>query len=327
MLKSQVYLLAGSETELKEEFLNHLKSRFSGNTSSSADYNLFYAQEPNQLSSALDAAYTYPLISAKRLIVIKNIEKLKEADKELLLKYMDNPPAASILILETGQDDLRGQFWARLSEKVEAHYFKPQEKKDAFNWILKEVKKQNKHISWPAAQLLEERVGTDLSTLKRAIEQLTVYAYERKEITKDDVALLCGKDYFNTTFDLLKAINQGSAEKAIEILGGLWTENKGGSEILGLLTWHFRRLLKVKKLENSHSFDQLKEALNIRSEYQLEMLIKESRRFTRERLEQIFNLLAQSDLSLRSHRNLERYILEFLLVKLCQKQKEALSFA
>lgn len=319
--QGKVYLLAGSETELKEEFLNNLKSGIFAGKSAPADYHFFYAYEILQLSSILGTAYTHPLIASKRVIVIKNIEQLKEIDKESLLKYLHHPSSSCILVLETSLNDLKGGFWEKLSQAAQVHYFRPQQKKDTFNWILKEVKKQGKHISWPAAQLLQEKIGGDLASLKKAIEQLALYAYQRKEITKEEVELLAGKDYLNSTFDLLKAVNQRETNRAIEILNGLWTEKKSGNEILGLLTWHFRRLLKIKQLADKYSFDQLSERLNIRNNFQLEMLLKESRNFALGRFEPIFKLLTQADLSLRSHRNLEKYILEFLLVKLCQKEQ------
>lgn len=263
-VRGQVYLLAGSETQLKEEFLNSLKSRLFDNSSSCADYAFFYAQEITQLSSVLETAYTYPLLSSQRIMVIKNIEQFKEEDKALLLKYAHNPGTTSILILETPLNDLRGEFWKRLSQRAEVHYFKKQDKREAY-----------------------------------------------------------------TGFDLLRAVNQKQAGRAIEILNALWQENKSGGEILGLLTWHFRRLLKVKQLEGKYPSGQLGVHLNIKNGFQLEMLLKEARLFSRERLEYMFRLLTQADLSLRSHRSSEKYILEFLLVKMCDARplKDAPFFA
>lgn len=326
MKEALVWLLAGSEIELKEEFLNNLKSSAFNNRPAQGDYDFFHAQEITQLSSIIAYAYTYPLLAAKRIIVIKNIELLKEPDRKVLLKYLDRPASTSILVLDTALNDLRGEFWHKLIQKAQVSYFKPKLKREAFDWILKEAKRQGKDISGRTAQALQDKLGSDLATLRKVIEQLTLYVGQRKEITIEDVELLVGQDYLSGTFDLLKAINQRQLSKAIGILNGLWTERKGGSEVLGLLTWHFRRILKIKKLKQANfSPRQIAQQLNIKSAFQLEILLKEIQIFSLDRLKQMFDVLAQADLSLRSHRNLEKYILEFLLVRLCQGQEQSLA--
>lgn len=322
MKEALVWLLAGSETTLKDDFLNNLKASVFNNKPSAVDYDFFHAQEVTQLSSVINSAYTQPLIFSKRLIVIKNIEQLKEADKELLLKYTNQPSLNSILVLDTSLNDLRGEFWQKLSQKAKVSYFKPKQGREVSDWILEEAKKEGKTISLSAAMLLENKIGPDLTRLKKTIEQLGLYAYPKKEITKEDVELLAGKDYLSGTFDLLRALNKREVAKAIEILNELWSENKSAPEILGLLAWHFRRLLKVKELMQSKiSKQEAASQLNIKSNYQMEMILKDTQAFTISRLKQIFKLLAQADLSLRGHRSLEKNILEFLLIKICQGEK------
>ncbi len=326
MKEALVWLLAGSETALKEEFLNSLKASIFNNKTAAADYDFFHAQEITQLSSVINSAYTHPLVSSKRLIIIKNIEQLKEADKELLLKYTNQPSLSTILVLDTSLNDLRGEFWQKLSQRAKVSYFKPKQGREVSDWILNEAKKEGKIISLPTVMLLENKIGPDLTALKKTIGQLSLYAYPKKEITKEDVELLVGKDYLNGTFDLLRALNKKEVAKTIEILNELWSENKSAPEILGLLAWHFRRLLKVKELmQNKISKYDLAGQLNIKNNYQLEMILKDAQAFTISRLRQIFKLLAQADLSLRGHRGLEKNILEFLLIKICQGEKEYLA--
>ena len=66
----------------------------------------------------LEDLNTYSLLSEKKVIIIKTIEKIKDDDKDRLYKYLDNPKDDVLLIIQTNKLDHKLKIYKELKNRV-----------------------------------------------------------------------------------------------------------------------------------------------------------------------------------------------------------------
>lgn len=107
-----VYLLLGEDLKAKDARIVQIKSKFALNADS-----LHFDLEsldaiglgPDALKKAL---ITLPVLLPKRLVVVRNVHKLKPADAVMLVQFSKNPPAHADIVLESGETELKGELKA-----------------------------------------------------------------------------------------------------------------------------------------------------------------------------------------------------------------------
>ena len=100
-----------------------------------------------------------------------------------------------------------------------------------------------------AADLLLVRVGSELETLARAVETLTLYVGEEGRISKAHVELLVSPSARETAFDILDRAAAGYPEEAIALLRQALSQGKLTLEhhFLGALGWYTRLAWKTRE--------------------------------------------------------------------------------
>ncbi|TET42598.1 MAG: DNA polymerase III subunit delta, partial [Elusimicrobia bacterium] len=73
------YFFCGEENYLKQEAILLLKKMLIGPEAQDFDFGLFYAEDTSA-REAISLAETYPFMSKKRLVVVKDIDKFTESE-------------------------------------------------------------------------------------------------------------------------------------------------------------------------------------------------------------------------------------------------------
>ena len=121
-----LYLFLGENTPSKDEKILNLKNEYiQSPTAISFDFEVLYAQKliPEELKKSL---VTLPIVSAKRVILIHEIDKLSEHNQSLILQALENNADSRVLILESEKPELTGAWGKKISSvaKVFAPAFK-----------------------------------------------------------------------------------------------------------------------------------------------------------------------------------------------------------
>ena len=93
-----VYLLAGKEDLLKEEFLSKLRTALFANTDQGLNSQHFDAALSG-FGPALEFLQTAPFLAEHRLAILKNIDELEEEGRESVLRYAVSPSPTGVLVL------------------------------------------------------------------------------------------------------------------------------------------------------------------------------------------------------------------------------------
>ena len=213
--------------------------------------------QANNLGEVLMAAQTSSLFATSQLIILQHGEKSlggrSEEALERLKGYFSNPnPASTLVFLAPGMRKTAKAVTAveRMGWSVQCSDI-PEWK--MAGWLKQQA--QSKGLSLPedAAQLLVQKVGSDIAYLKSALEQLGLYAYPQKSISLEIVRELPVPGIESEIFQFLDAVGMRQTEKALRLLNQLEDGVDVGTVMM--LYGRTRELLMIA-LGRSQGWDQ-----------------------------------------------------------------------
>jgi len=313
--KSSVFLFVGGERYLKENALHKLKASLAGDSPSELDYKVFYGDESNA-RDILDHVSTLPLFSSKRLVVIRDPERLPREDRARLAEYIKKPSKSAYIVLDSDSVSSINEFNVR-SEHVKVMKFEALADSDMTAWIKQFLASRDKRMDEEAIHLLKEMQGRDLLSVSGELEKLAIFTGKRKDITVRDVEGLAGKSVIASAFDLGWMIGEKDAAGAIKLVSDLMLFGKRPHEIIGLISWHLNRMLKAKALiAKGESSGSVMGVLRIHSKDRGRFL-KQLKTFSAGQLKSKLSTLLQADLDIKRSRLEPVLVLEVAVIRLC----------
>jgi DNA polymerase III subunit delta len=167
-----VYYLFGDDDFLKEGASRDLVE--AAVDPATRDFNLEIRRASDLDAEALDALLsTPPMLAERRVVVIRDVDKMKKGARVLLDRYLARPAHDTILVLvaPAGAKVDKG-----LSDRVTAVEFAPLTGDRLPKWIVHHAKTAlGREITPEAVTLLAEAVGSDLAQLAVELEKLASY--------------------------------------------------------------------------------------------------------------------------------------------------------
>jgi DNA polymerase-3 subunit delta len=310
-----VFLFVGKEKYLKERAISELRARSLDNSSGELDYKVLHGSDTSA-DEIINSAGTMPFFSSKRLIVVKDFDKLSKEDTSKVAAYIKNPNKHTCLIIDSDDASILKDS-PSIAGYARVLRFAPLSDNELSNWIKKYLSIQGKSIEDDALDILKELKGADLLNLSRELDKLITFIDKRKSVTGDDVESLVGKSVTASAFDIASAIGDKNASKAISIVHELTSSGKKPYEIIGILSWFFKRVLKAKLLldaGDTESSVTQKLRINRRS---AEEFFTHVHSFSAQGLESKMKVLLDADLGIKRPRYSPSLILEFAVIRLC----------
>ncbi|MDI6688896.1 MAG: DNA polymerase III subunit delta [Actinomycetota bacterium] len=311
-----VYLIFGSEKLLLEEALDRLKARFAKEAPLDFNYVEFRGGE-DSTSTMVQAAQTVPFLSHRRLVVVKDADKLSPSEVSFLSDYLKNPSEHACLVLVAGKLDKSDRLYKAIEKFGEIHEYKLLFR-DYPNWIKKQFLKKGKVATKSAAEFLFQTIGQDLNRLANEIEKISLFYDDKRELDIEDINYVTGKTPEETIFDLMDFISRRDEAHALSALDCLLKGGETITRIYHMIIRQFRLLLKAKVLlERGANDQQLMRELKLPS-FVVERLKRQCRNFSFKQLKRAHELLLEADLDMKSSDKNPRLILETLVVKILE---------
>src|ERR1700741_652545 len=151
--------------------------------------------------------------------------------------------------------------------------------------------------------------------LKTEIDKLATYATEKKVIARADVSALVISEKTATVWELADLLATRQQKRALEFLDCLLRDGEEPLQMLGALTWMYRKLIEASELKGIASGWQASRALAMRPE-QAELAVQAARKIPKARLLEGLQALQRADDRLKGGREAPRTIMEFLVTEL-----------
>ena len=326
-------LLVGEEVYLRDACREQLIERFVPEEARTWAVSR-YSAERGETQAALEQAQTMAMLSPQQVVFLEDaeaIEKLGEKNRDeavaQLSAYLEDPAPFTVLVVEVTVLDQRMKLGKMLAEKalvVECGLGENAGERQAAAVALARAigKEQGVEFEKGAAEDLAEFVAADLMCLKTEIDKLATYAADKKIIARADVTALVISEKTTTVWELADLLASRQPKKAQEFLDRLLRDGEEPLQMLGAITWMYRKLIEASEVRGVTNGWQAARALGMRAE-QAELALQNARKISKPRLLAGLHALRNADDQLKGSGAEPRTVMEFLVAQLTSGEAKA----
>jgi DNA polymerase-3 subunit delta len=251
-------------------------------------------------------------------VVLRGLEKTGPDFRSRLAGHLKRPLKSTCVILESSDESVFAEFTG-ISGSPAVRRFGAITPREILSWIREAFAQRQKRIEEQGAILLMEMYGQNLTALDQEIGKICSYAGSRGVVRSVDVEDVAGKSLISSVFDLADAIGAGRSDTAMRICHDLVAEGKKEYEIIGLLCWHLKRLLKARSLQSRGlGDDRIASELRIAHRYRAGFFAQVSG-LGMFRIRTGLKALLEADLDIKRTRFDPTLVLEFALIRICRR--------
>ena len=254
-----VYFFQGPESWLKEEIETELKAALFPSENEAALNTLVLYGPDVTLGQIISAASEYPMFTEKKLIVVRQFDKLKKVtgkdpaqqQEESLKRYLSDPPSFAVLVLDADEVDKKEL------EKAPYKHLKPFRHdfpaiKNADTFAAERARESGWEFEPDALKTFAGYIEPSSRLICQEIEKLTLYASDKrpdKRITLDDVCDCVGISRKYNVFELEKAVVAKNLRQCSGVALMIMEQEglkEGLMNIVRYLTTFFMRIWKLQ---------------------------------------------------------------------------------
>jgi len=273
---------------------------------------------------------TPPMMAERRVIVVRDVGSLRKDPRKVLDQYLDKPAVDTLVLLVAAAGSKPDSGLAGSSTILQFDYLTGDR---IPRWIAHKASTEfGVRITEPAIELLQAAVGSDLHQLAGELDKLASYVEgEGQEIGEDAVVAVVGVRRGETQSDLLDAVADRNAGRALELIPHVIAQPKttGVSIVMALSTqmlaisWGRARLdegVPRARLAQEY-FDLLRDTGAFTGRpwgSATAVWARAAERWNRESLDRAVDTLLEADVALKESRvSSEEQLLATVILSLC----------
>jgi len=239
IISSEPFLLSQAEKETIDRLVPP--------ESRDLNLNVVFGWETN-LGAVVEFLQTLPFLSDRRLLVLREVQKLE--DYKELVSYLEDPNPASTLLMTSSELKKKDSGYRVLSALCDARELKRPYGGALVGWVKNRFRDHGKEIDPGLCQLLVEISGENLGLLATEIEKIVLSSGAQSKISREDldVSVPGGVE---VVFNFLDALGDGDTAKALTSLKSLFENDNKPEYIVGMMAWHYRQLIRGMDLVKS----------------------------------------------------------------------------
>lgn len=209
----------------------------------------------------IDSANQMPMMAARRIVVVRDFDKIKEDEQDVVFAYLKNPAPRTTVVFQAASPDKRRKLTATLVKSCEVITFEALDEGQATRWAEDYLKQLGCKIEPAALKMLIGLIGTGLTRLSNELEKLAAYA-NGVAINAAAVQELVPRAREHASWELWDAIISRDRKRALRLMNRL-LDDSDPLPILGSLASYYRKLLIGKELiEGGASQQEITKATN-----------------------------------------------------------------
>ncbi len=202
------------------------------------------------ISDVLDELRTAPFLTGRRVVVVKGADDFVSKNRQALENYFDKPSPTGVLVLTVGSWPKQTKLARKLAKIGTLIEVSPPKRHELPKYLIEYAQRTSKmKLDRPAAEMLIELVGEDLTLLYNEIDKLGLFARDEKAITSKHVESLAGHNRIFGAFEVIEAMIAGNPLQAIRRLRNMFEEDKSAEyTVVGAFAYHLRRMFTAKAM-------------------------------------------------------------------------------
>ena len=247
---SPVYFLFGPDDLERDEMVTDLVDAVLDPAARTFNLDILVGSELD-VSDAINRASAFPMMGAKRVVVIKRIEDVPETSARNFLPLVESPSDGTILIFTATKVDSRRKFFAALKKAATSVEFKLPYDNELPGWIRGRAERLGLEVDAEATHLLALSIGSKPREIANELEKLDIHLGERRQVTKQDIDWIIGASRDASVFDFTDAVGSRDLPRSLRLLQSLLEQGDNPVAILALLIRHVGILRKARWLLDS----------------------------------------------------------------------------
>ncbi|MDQ1639294.1 MAG: polymerase subunit delta [Pyrinomonadaceae bacterium] len=243
-----LYLLTGCEVYLREAAARAITETALAGTLLREFNESSFSLLSDSASGAIAVADQLPMMSERVVVRIRDFGKLREADEEIIIRYLNKPSPSSVVIFIADDLDKRKKLTKTLLTACTVIDFSAVKDAEAKAWARTRLKEMKTSADDRVLSEIVRLGGTDLQTLNSELEKLAAAALETRAITMQMVDDLIGHSRELSNFDLGDQLIAGDRRRALMTLHHLIEDNVAPVMLIGLIASNYHRLALAKEL-------------------------------------------------------------------------------
>jgi DNA polymerase-3 subunit delta len=308
-----VYYLFGEDSYSVDITFAAIEKTVQPLITSDFDKEVLYGENQN-FTNIIGLASTFPFGSEKKLIIVKQAEKLKDKkEKKEIVSYFESPAEFTVLVFlhEGTITNPTTEPYKTLANQGYLFEAKELKGKSLIDWLT--VDKNGKTISYDNAQLLTDISGENRNTLESQLEKIFIYVGDNKEITIDSIRGLSTSLKQYTIFDLQNAIGKKNKSAALKVVFNLLKNGMEPIQVIAMLNKYFTSLARLNELTAANTNEFQVARIMSTHPFYLKDYHSARRVYSDKNLTDAFSALLKADLSIKTS-SLDDYTLLSVLI-------------
>ena len=310
-----LYLLLGPEVYLRRDAAQNITEAALSRTLLREFNESSFSLLSDPVQSAIAAADQLPMMSDTRVVRVRDFAKLREADEEILIRYLNNPSPSTVMIFSADDLDKRKKSSKVLLDTCTVVDFAPLRDAEAKSWAKSRLKELKVTADDQVLSEIISLVGTDVQTLFNELEKLASAAANTGRITPDLVDELIGRSRELSNFDLGDHLLAGNRKKALETLHRLLEDGAEPVMLVGLIGGNYHRLALGKHLLLRGGRDEVFRNISVPS-FKRDSYLASLQRSSATKIARGIQRTAATDLAIKTSQATPRLQLEMLVCEL-----------
>ncbi|MBE9536306.1 MAG: DNA polymerase III subunit delta [Proteobacteria bacterium] len=311
------YYLYGEEDLLKTESFARLKEAALQGGIPDFNFDQFYYGDAD-VSKLVSAASTLPVMSPKRLVVLRDAEKLKGDEQEMLLAYLANPSPSTTMVFVGRSADKRKKFFSTISKAGGLVEHSHPHEREMPKWIRWLAKKKGVEVSGAAARYLVEIIGNDLTSISSEVEKLSLYVGDSKRIELEDVEAVTVDSRTRTVFQLTDAIATKNLKDSLIYLKKLLEGGESPIMIISMIVRQLRLIWTGVSMKNRGAGeDEIRKRISL-PPFIFKSYLRQVKFFREDELAKAYENLFELDVKFKSTRIDKERALELFMFQVCK---------
>ncbi len=285
-------LLYGEERYLRLQYLTKVMDYYGGKK---GDMNTdMYEGKNVNVGAVIDQAETLPFLAETRVMVFQDTGLFKSGGDQLA-DYLQSPCETSVFIFCENEVDERCRLYKTVKEKGAVAQIDEQTRETLQSVIGVFLKKEGKRISVETAGRILDKTGNDMAMLRSELEKLVSYCMDKDVIETEDVEIICSQNIEDKIFELIDAISEKNARKAMELYYDMLALKEPPIKLLVLMEKQFNQLLQIRLLrDEGEQRDTIASKVGI-NPYFISSYMNRASKYSAEELRRIFELAIETD--------------------------------
>jgi DNA polymerase-3 subunit delta len=310
-----LYLLLGTESYLRGTAADTIANAALSETLLREFNESSFSLLTDAVQSAIAAAEQLPMMSTRRVVKIRDFAKLRDADEQILIAYLNNPAPSTVMIFMADDLDKRKAASKVLLDSCTVVDFSPLKDAEAKAWCRTRGKELKTTVDDQVLSEIVRLVGTDVQTLSTELDKLASAAIDSCKITLELVDDLIGRSRELSNFELADHLLANNRKRALETLYRLLDDGAEPVMLVGLIASNYHRLALGKYLFARGGRDEVFRNIPL-PPFKRDSYLATLQRSDATKISRGIQLIAAADLAIKTSQGTPRLQLEMLVCEL-----------